>query len=187
MWPAWLRLDARGRFPAAPSRSQDIAAQSPDAPGATGTRLERGTGTRPVGSTFSVRLDMRWVTRFVVTIVAGFLAGSTLASWQRTAPSTHSDRARVHLLFGESIDRRCLDSQHAEHHVDLPSMMGLVLDHRAEPFPGRDWRPCGSEALANPLLGRERLEQLHRIHVTLVEVGRQVSEAIRKLASMAWI
>ena len=136
-----------------------------------------------VGLLFSVRDDMRWVTGFVVTIVAGFLWCSTRASSQQAATSTHSDRSSLHLFFGETVDGGCFDSQHAEHHVDLPSMMSLVLDHCAEPFPGRDRRPRRSEALSFPLLGRKRLEQLDRIRVTFLEVGHHVREAIGKLDS----
>jgi|SoiMethySBSTD1v2_1073268.scaffolds.fasta_scaffold2406640_2 hypothetical protein len=40
---------------------------------------------------------MRWVTRYVVTIVAGFLQCSTLASSQQADPSSHSDRSSAGL------------------------------------------------------------------------------------------
>jgi len=59
----------------------------------------------------------------------------------------NSDRARLHFLGSEAVERRRLYPPHCEHQVQLTAVMRLVLGHRAEPLPECDRRPGGCNDL----------------------------------------
>src|SRR4030095_851066 len=57
------------------------------------------------------------------------------------------DRSFANLFRGQAEDRRRRHLKHVEHQVDLPAVMHLVLDQRAQPFPRRDRYACRRMAL----------------------------------------
>src|ERR1043166_427618 len=93
-------------------------------------------------------------------------------------------RPRPPLFPRQAIDGWSGDATHAQHQVELPAMMCLVLDHRAKPFPDGDWRVRRrSTLLAEPTIG-ERGEERTRFVVQPIVVGEGRCEAVGEVGAM---
>src|SRR3954464_1891687 len=91
------------------------------------------------------------------------------------------------LLRGQSRQRRRYNVSHAQHEVELPPMMRLVFDHRAEPLPNRDWSFGGGEALLRQPRVGELGEQRTRLVVQTIVQGQRRIEAVGEFATVARI
>src|SRR5262249_34847435 len=76
----------------------------------------------------------------------------------------------AHLLGGQTINRRRRDIEHRELQVKLSTVVDLVFDHQAQPFPDRDRRASGSFALAREIGVVEPAENRHRLRMEIIHV-----------------
>src|SRR5690348_2068629 len=90
-------------------------------------------------------------------------------------------------LRRQSIDRWGRYTAHAEHHIDLPAVMRLVLDHRAEPLADGDRRVGRRAAFLEEPSVTELGEKRTRFVVQAVVICDRCVEAIGEVAAVSWV
>jgi hypothetical protein len=77
--------------------------------------------------------------------------------------------------------------KHAEHEIDLPAVMDLVLKHRAQPLPRGDVGAAWRHALAAQIGWREPAEDLDGLGVHPLEIAHYLVVAVGEISPVSWI
>ncbi len=95
--------------------------------------------------------------------------------------------AGADLLGGEAVERRGGDTEDAEVDVELAAVVGLVLDHGAEPVGNADFASSGRFALALQILIGQLRENLHGLGVEAFHECQNVFVAVREIFAVVGV